>query len=74
MSTEAGIFRCLSSFSNNKSPGTDSLSSERYKFFWENIIFYFLVSFNFIAKNGKMSITQRQGILTLIPKKDKNPC
>ena len=73
MLTEAEIFRCLNSFSNNKSPGTDGLSSEWYKFFWEDIKLYLLNSLNFIAKNGKMSISQRQGILTLIPKKDKNP-
>ena len=56
MLTEAEIFRCLNSFSNNKSPGTDGLSSEWYKFFWEDIKLYLLNSFNFIEKNGKISI------------------
>ena len=73
--TEAEIFHCLNSFSNNKSPGTDGLSSECqwYEFFWEDIKLYLSNNFNFIAKNGKMSISHRQGILTLIPKNDKNP-
>ena len=48
--TEAEIFHCLNSFSNNKSPGTDGLSSECqwYKFFWEDIKLYLSNNFHYL--------------------------
>ena len=40
--------------------------------FWKDIKEYFLKALNAIYENGSLSITQKQGIITLLPKKDKN--
>ena len=41
------------------------------KFFWKDIGQFIVRSLNEGFKNGKMSITQREGIITCIPKGDK---
>ena len=62
----------LNSLSLNKSPGSDGLNTEFYKFFWQDIQDLVFDSFAYAFQNGKLSIDQRRGILTLIPKKDKD--
>ena len=64
--------KVLKTFKNNKSPGTDGLTAEFYKFFWIDIRKYVLESFEYSFESGTLSIDQRRGILTLIPKKDKD--
>ena len=56
---------------NNKTPGTDGLPSEFYKFFWNDIKIFLLRSYNEAFKNGGLSITQTQGIITCLPKGNK---
>ena len=64
--------KVLSNFSNDKKPGSDGLTIEFYQFFW-NIIGKFVVdSFNYAFHKGCLSISQRLGIISLIPKKNKN--
>ena len=57
---------------NGKSPGSDGLPSEFYKFFWNDIKYLVTDSLNYSLIKGELSIEQRRGILTLIPKKKKN--
>ena len=71
--SENEIFSCLKTFSSDKSPGTDGLTSEWYNTFWPEIKDILIDSFNYTRENGKLGITQRQGIITLIPKKEKDP-
>ena len=71
--TEDEIFQCLNTFPNGKSPGTDGLSVEWYKRFWPDIKDFLLKSINCSVQNGHLSLTQTQGIITVIPKKDKDP-
>lgn len=66
-------FKALSKFSINKTPGTDGLSAEFYRFFWSELGEIMVNSFNYSLKKGEMSISQKQGIINLIPKKKKNP-
>ena len=56
---------------NNKSPGSDSYISEFYKFFFRDIGHFLVRSINYGFKNKQMSVTQRQGIITCIPKEGK---
>ena len=56
----------------NKTPGTDGLTSEFYRYFWNSVNKYMVDSFNYGLKRGSISISQRQGIISLIPKKNKN--
>ena len=59
-------------FKNEKSPGTDGLPAEFYKFFWKEIHREMINSFNFAFDSGTLSISQRRGIITLIPKPNKD--
>ena len=56
---------------SGKSPGTDGLPAEFYKVFWNDISPYLVSSLNRSYQKGKLAITQRRGIISLIPKKDK---
>ena len=63
----------IKSTSNGKSPGLDGLPIEFYKVFWSNIKDYFIKAMQFSYENGALSFTQKQGLISLIPKKDKSP-
>jgi len=54
---------------NNKSPGIDGLSTNFYKHFWHTFSSALTSVFNYAFKHGTLSITQRQGIITLLFKK-----
>jgi len=70
--TESEILKSLKNMKNGKSPGTDGLVAEFYKFFWIDIKQFLLESLKLSLSMGELSIEQRRGIITLIPKKDKN--
>ena len=53
-----------------KSPANYGLPSEFYKVFWNYIKVYLLNALHASYKNQKLSITQRRGVITLLPKKD----
>ena len=57
---------------SNKTPGTDGLTSEFYRYFWNAVSKFMVESFNHALQHGSLSISQRQGIISLIPKKNKN--
>ena len=56
---------------SNKSPGSDGLPAEFYKFFWGNIKIFLINALNAAYKKGTLSITQRRGLISLLPKKNK---
>ena len=62
----------LNKFQNNKTPGSDGLTIEFYRCFWEVLGHFMVDSFNYAYENGHLSISQRLGIISLIPKKNKN--
>ena len=70
--SESEILKSVKAMKSGKSPGTCGLTSEWYKFFWSDIKDILVTSMNFNLRNGKLSLEQRRGILTLIPKKDKD--
>ena len=55
---------------SNKTPGTDGLPGEFYKMFWKYISTLLVSALNYAFKSGCLSITQRRGVIKLIPKKD----
>ena len=69
---EDELFSCLNTLPNQKSPGTDGLPAEWYKCFWSDIKSLLLNSVNHSYITETLSITQRQGIITVIPKRDKD--
>ena len=54
-----------------KSPGTDGLPAEFYKVFWNDVSPFLLASLNLSISKGHLSISQRRGLITLMPKKNK---
>lgn len=62
----------LKSMKNSKSPGNDGFSAEFFKFFWKDLGTYVLKSLNYAYKTGSLSVTQKQGIITCIPKQNKS--
>ena len=64
--------KALKEFTNNKTPGTDGFTSEFYKFFWPELCTEMIASFNYAFHSGILSISQRRGIISLIPKKNKD--
>ena len=62
----------LSHFKNNKTPGSDGFTIEFYRSFWDVIGQIMVDSFNYAFENGSLSITQKLGVISLIPKKDKD--
>ena len=70
--TEGECLSALKQMKSNKSPGLDGIPSEFYKFFWNDIKHIVLDSLNYALKKEELSMDQRRGVITLIPKKDKN--
>ena len=66
---EAG--RALRKMKNGKSPGLDGFTTEFFKFFWKDLGAFFVRSINYGFQMGEMSITQRRGVITCIPKENK---
>ena len=62
--------KSLESFQNGKSPGVDGLTVEFYKHFFDLIGIHLLASLNRTYELGRLSISQRWGIITLLPKED----
>ena len=60
----------VSSFSDNKTPGEDGFTKEFYESFYDLIWSDLLNSYNAAFQSGSLSISQRRGIITLIPKAD----
>ena len=71
--TEAECLSTLKTFQRNKTPGTDGLPAEFYLCFWNEISSPLIDCLNHGAILGELSISQRQGIISLIPKKNKDP-
>ncbi|KAL9984806.1 hypothetical protein ACROYT_G007141 [Oculina patagonica] len=76
--TMEGIFtleeckKILESFEDNKSPGEDRFTAEFYKHFFDLIGFDLVQSLNQAFEDGELSISQRRGVITLIPKEDSD--
>ena len=54
-------------------PGEDGLTVSFFLEFWNEIKQYLYNSYLHAFKAGNLSLTQRRGIIRLIPKRDKNP-
>lgn len=72
MVNEEECKNALKDFDKNKTPGTDGLPAEFYRFFWPDIYQDLLASYNFASQHGMLSISQRRGIISLVPKKSKD--
>ena len=64
--------KAINTFQNDKTPGSDGFTVEFYRHFWHLLGKFLVDSFNYAFQSGQLSISQRLGIISLIPKKDKN--
>ena len=69
--TKGELLTALKGFKPDKTPGDDGFTKEFYETFFELVGDRLLDSFNDAFKEGKMSVSQRRGVITLIPK-DEN--
>jgi len=58
--------------SGGKSPGNDGLTVEFYKFFWNDVKDIFFASVCHSRVVGELSVSQRQAIIKLLEKRDKD--
>jgi len=70
--TEDEVLQAISLSADNKSPGTDGLGNEFYRAFWPDIKDLLTGSIQRSFMEGSLSISQRQGIISLIPKCGKD--
>ena len=70
--TESELLNAVKSMSNDKSPGSDGLTKEFYETFWEEIRIPLCNSITKSYQNGELSTSQRQAVIKLIEKKDKD--
>ena len=70
--TEKEIFDSLVSFENNKSPGNDGFTKEFYITFWDDFKDIFLSSLRDSKRLKELCISQRQAIIKLIEKPNKD--
>ena len=64
--------KAISNFQNDKTPGSDGFTVEFYRRFWNLLGKLMVDSYNYAFQTGNLSISQKFGIISLIPKKDKN--
>ena len=70
--TETELLSAMKNMNNGKSPGYDGFPIEFYKVFWHDIKSPLLNSLNASFERGEMSDSQKSGIISLLPKKEKD--
>ena len=72
--TEYECACALRDMNNNKSPGSDGITTECFKIFWNDLKSHYVKSLNYSFENGSLTTLQKQGIISLLPKKDNDLC
>ena len=54
------------------SPGSSGFTGGFYKFFWRNLKHFIVNSLNYAYETGNLSITQKLGVIILLPKPEKD--
>ena len=62
----------LKKFPYGKAPGNDGLTAEFYKGFWNLLGQQLTDSLNYFFEHGELSTSQKQAIIKLIEKKDRD--
>ena len=57
---------------SDASPGSSGFTGAFYKFFWRNLKHFVVNSLNYAYETGNLSISQKLGVLILLPKPDKD--
>ena len=70
--TEKECEEAVKDMKNGKIPGTDGLTAEFYKIFWQDLKNAMVKSFNYSFQTKSLSEMQKQGLITLLPKSNKD--
>ena len=70
--TISECFAALKTFQKNKTPGNDGLAVEFYFAFWPLVGKCLVECLNFAHRHGELSTSQKQAMITLLEKKDKD--
>ena len=70
--TEKDLYKSLKSMQSDKSPGNDGLTKEFYKTFWTELKEIFVDSVSEAKGKGILSTSQKEAIIKLIEKKDRD--
>ena len=70
--TEAECISALKNMNNQKSPGSDGITVEFYKLFWNDVKEFYINFINHSFHTGSLTDLQKQSIITLIPKQNKD--
>ena len=65
-------FTAIKTFQQNKTPGNDGSTVEFYLAFWPLVGKCLVECLNFAHRHGELSTSQKQAMITLIEKKDKD--
>ena len=65
-------FEALKSFEKNKTPGNDGLTVEFYLAFWDLLGECLVDALSFAQEQGQLSTSQKQAMIALLEKKDKD--
>ena len=71
--TKEECLQALKDMSLNKTPGSDGLPVEFYKVFWGDVSDHLLNALNYAYHKGQLSVSQKRGVIKIIPKKDTEP-
>ena len=66
------MLSALKKMRNNSAPGNSGFTVSFYKFFWTDIGHFIVRSLNYAFESGELSVTQKQGVITCIPKGNKD--
>ena len=69
--TELEAQAVIKTMANNKTPGSDGFPVDFYKVFWKDLGHFLLRSLNHAYESNSLSITQKQGVITCLPKGSK---
>ena len=70
--TEEELLKALKKMPKNELPGNDGITKEFYEAFWDDLKEPLLLSVIKAFKVGKLSTSQKQAVIKLIEKKDKD--
>ena len=63
---------CLKKSANNTSPGFDGFTYEFFKFFWKDLGHFLVRAINVCFNQGKLTESLRRGVITCLPKGNKD--
>ena len=65
------IMCAIKQMKHDKTPGIDGIPVEFYQFFWKDLGHFLIRAIRAAFTNGELSISQKRGIITCIPKGEK---